>query len=48
MVGRVYPSENDLGQKSDETVNAIALIVAATDSDCKINANLPTTVAFLD
>ena len=48
LAGRVYPSENTLGQKADETVNAIALLASATSSDRKTNANLLTTVAFLE
>ena len=44
----VYPSENALEQKADETINAIKILAAATASNRKTNTNLPITVASLE
>ena len=48
MAGRVYPLENFLEQKVDETINAITILADTTASDCETNTNLPNTVASLE
>ena len=44
----VYPSENALEKKADETINAITILAAATASNRETNTNLPITVASLE
>ena len=47
LASRVYPPDNSLERKADETFKSFALLMAATASNRKTNSNLATTVASL-
>ena len=47
LAGRVYPLAYYINQKADETVNAITLLDATTDSEHDTYSNLYTTIAYL-
>ena len=48
LASRVYPPDNSLERKADETFKSFALLMAATASNRKTNTNLPITVASLE